>query len=171
VTRALPIVAVVAVVLLAGCYRGPGVNSVYGHGSEWPNGVLVDARDKAPDIEGLYPNGKVSFFSCCWMGKEAKFRTRLPPNARALRLDVRIPDLPPLRQHPETIRIRIAGVAEQTYPNLPVGERILVVPLPFPHPPVVAVSMQMSYTWRPIDWNITRDARELSVHLRRVRAK
>jgi hypothetical protein len=164
------IVLLFSALVLTGCYRGPGIDSPYGPVSPWPNGVVVDHVDTSLDVKGLYPNG-AQFFSCCWMSRDATFRARIPSKARTLRFDVSVPANEPLKRHTEDVRIRIAGVGERTFKQLKSGDQVLIVPLPPRRPAIADVTMSMSYTWRPVDWNINGDSRDLSILLRRVRAK
>jgi hypothetical protein len=165
----LALAAAAAASLLAGCYNGPGIDSPYPPRSPWPNGVVAEGR--APKITGVYMNGTPQFWICCWIGREAVFQAKTPPKARSLRVDVTVPAMAPFKTNEETLRIGVAGMPETTFPKLAIGDHLLIVPLPSPHPAVSTVRIVASYTWRPVEWNITKDGRDLSVMLRQVRAK
>lgn len=128
--------------------------------SYYPTGLT----GPADVVSGLYPGTDAG--NCCWMGKSAVLRARIPRGADTLLLNVYLPRFaaPPNGQ---TLRIQVAHDPVQERCCLGAGEHELVVPLVGSRAAAV-VRLWADATFVPKSLGLNEDPRHLSVLLRSV---
>ncbi len=154
--------------ILAACYNGPGVDSPYGTGTSWPEGIVTPPQGA---VTGIYSGSSGDPF-CCWMGPDAAFRMRIPAAARTVHLSVLMP--PTLRvyaTHPESLTVHITGEGSRSFDDLGSGDHALVIPLHRHGNMTVDVSLHASFTFAPSKFGINGDSRNISVVLLRVSSR
>lgn len=131
-------------------------------GSYNPNGL--PARDI---VFGIYPGDTPS--DCCWLGAGAAIRLRPPADAKALLVNVFIPDFA-VRQKPQQLRVKIGRAHEESTAPLSAGEHELVFALPRRAAAASPLLIHISpaYTFVPAQTGINQDPRHLSVLIRAV---
>lgn len=159
---------------LAGCYSGQGTDSssTQNAGPVLPAGVFVPADGKTL-FTGIYPGGAADDMTCCWLGPDVTFQTKVPAGAKNLLLTVYLPTgFAWLQQRPESAAITVDGSRPARFPRLAPGVRTLNVPLaPQSAERVATVEITPGYAWRPVDHQLNGDTRELTFYLKNVTAR
>ena len=126
-----------------------------------PNGL--PSRDI---VFGIYLGDTAS--DCCWLGADAAIRVRPPADAKALLVNIFIPDFA-IQQKQQQLHVQIGSNPEQTTTPLSTGEHELAFALPkraTASPLVVHISP--AYTFVPAQTGINADPRHLSVLVRAI---
>ncbi len=162
--------AVLAALALAGCYAGKPSDA--GESNDGvPFGVAVANREAARQA-GLYVTSPDDDENCCWLAREATFRTTVGPRTTRVRVTVDLPQSGPYDERPLDETIVVDGRARKTFRGLRSGVWALDVPIPPPGRERPAeVRMSASYTWTAAELHLNGDTRALSVRLRSVRAE
>jgi hypothetical protein len=163
-----PLAALVAG--LAGCGSHPENDRAVAEATPppvLPAGVAVDA---GTTYSGIY-HGEGE--ACCWLAAEARFETRIPPNAKDLSFRFAVPPNVGYDKDKETVTITVAGTRPVVARNLGPGLHVVDVPVdgakaPQPYAGVV---MHMSRSVVPKDLHINGDVRRLSVALQAVQPR
>ena len=166
---ALALLAALTVSGAAGCSRPENdrTGAVASQPPVLPAGVTTDT---GTTFSGIYPgNGE----ACCWLAREARFQTQVPPNATKVSFTFFVPPSAGFDKDRETVSISIAGGRSVVKRNLGPGVHTVDVPVngakaPQPYSSVV---MRMSRAFVPRDLHLNGDVRSLSVALQTVRAQ
>jgi hypothetical protein len=162
--------ALLAAGTLAGCYAGKPTD--FGQtGDGVPFGVVVTNQEEARRA-GLYVTSPDDDANCCWLAREAAFRTTLEPGTRRVRVTVELPAAGPYDQRPLDETVVVDGRARKTFRALRSGVWALDVAVPPPGRERPAeVRMSASYSWTAASLHLNGDTRPLSLQLRSVRAE
>lgn len=170
-TLRAPGAVVLALACLAGCYGGKPSDFGDSGNEGIPFGVLVSDREAARRA-GLYVTSPDDDANCCWLAKDASFRTRVSARTTRLRLTVSLPEAGPYDQRPIDATVVVDGRVRKTFRGLRSGVWALDVGIPAPAGDRDAeVRLIASYTWTAAQQHLNADTRDLSLQLRSVRAE
>jgi hypothetical protein len=161
----------IAIAPLTGCYGGkPSDFGDSGNGGV-PFGVVVSSIESARKA-GLYVTSPDDDANCCWLAKDASFKTRVSARTRRVRLTVSLPQAGPYDQRPLDETVIVDGRARKTFRGLRSGVWALDVDIPAPaREREASVRAISSYSWTAAQQHLNGDTRDLSVQLRSVRAE
>jgi hypothetical protein len=167
-------ILLLALALLAGCYKGPPADdpTLAGYGTRFPLGVLRPTTER-PDVgivAGIYPTHDVDDPFCCWTGPSATFEVAVPANRNALVVTIFIPALKPFKERRQSVDIGV-DEGKALHFLLRDGVNFLHVPVPTrPHEHIAEVVLTSGWTFSPKAVRINGDGRELAFYLKAVRA-
>lgn len=137
--------------------------------SDLPAGV-VTPRPAVGLYSGIYRKQGAEL--CCWITQDASFQVHIPRFAKVLIATVALPEMSLFRSRPQGLTIKVPGERPKSFPNLPVGQSELRVPLTGARKDrIVTVSVHAEYAFVPKRENINGDTRVLSLYLTGMQAK
>jgi hypothetical protein len=163
-----------ALLLLAGCYRGPGTenpaNTRYAPYTPW--GVIASKSDPAEALrDGLYL-GRTQY-SCCGLGKEANLRIAAPNRPRHVFFRIFVPDFSDFthkKTADQTIEVVFSAKHHPVFRGLTAGHTdFFEAPIPSDARivnEVLFIKLRMGYATAPAQFKPGGDPRPYSIILR-----
>jgi hypothetical protein len=155
----------VLLLLLSGCYTGPGTStesekSTPAPKNELPPGVVFG---------GVYQVDPSDAANCCWLAEQAVFAVRIPANATRMLINIAVSDIPLAKLGPQSVMVSVDGIRHGTFSKLGAGQHVLDVRLvPTDTDRSSILTLKMAYAFVPKNEHINGDTRSLSVLLKKV---